>query len=146
MEILYKDMWEFNDLDSSTWTDFITGYKLVDVFYNKFKDQLAEYTENVVTKDNIFARLEDAFYHGFYNPYDLLEGLAQQFIKENDLFDQVFFIEDIDSLYRVTFYEVIPTNQTDVKRFFEKHLDAYKNGFGEVVEEVIKKRSRNTPT
>jgi hypothetical protein len=144
MDIKYVDQWEFNDC-AENWVDFITGYNLRDIFFNRFKDQLSERTGKRVTKQNMFNALHDAFYEGYYNTYDLLEGLAQQYIKENDLFDQVFFIEDNEGLYRTTFYEVIPNNQTDLKRFIEKHLDACKDGFSEIVEDVIERRSRNTP-
>ena len=146
MELSYVTQWEYNEL-ADNYKDFLKDYNLVDTYYNRFRDQLTDWCDTKVTKKNMFKLLDEARYKGFFNSYDLLEGLAQQYIKDNDLFDQVFFIEfsDDENLYRVTFYSVVPRDQNDVKRFFEKHLDAYKNGFGEVVEEVIKKRSRNTP-
>lgn len=144
MNLRCIDHWEYDE-STGSYRDFIQKYNLVGTYYNGFKDQLSEWVGKKITKKNMFNALNVAKYKRFYNPYDLLEKLAEQYIKENDLFDQVFFIEDSEGLYTVTFYEVVPTNQADLKRFFAKHLDAYKNGFGEIVEEVIERRSRNTP-
>lgn len=143
MELNYVNQWEYSE-DSDKYEDFLEHYELIDTYYNRFRDQLTDWCGIKVTKKNMFKLLDKARYEGFYNPYDLLEGLAQQYIKDNDLFDQVFFIEDTDGLYRTTFYEVVPTNQAGLKQFFEKHLDACKNGFSEVVEDVIERRSKHS--
>ena len=146
MRLDYVTHWEYNDSDSLK--DFIKYYELEDIFYERLKDQLAGWVGMKVTKKSMNEAMTQAENTGYLDQrYDILDALAEQYLITNNLFDQVFFVEfsDDENLYRVSFYYVVPNSQADLKQFFEKHLDAYKNGFGEVVEDVIERRSRNTP-
>ena len=151
MRLDYDSAWKlFVGVD--TYKQFVERYKLQDIFYTKLKEKTQSISGKEVTKENMFELFNEAIEitsrQGQPNdPYYLLENLATRYLIDNDLFDQVFFIEttDNDTIVEVNFYNIVPNDQADLKRYIEKHLDACKDGFSEVVEDVIERRSRNTP-
>lgn len=150
MRLDFIDMWEYNH-HTTTYKQFVEEYELQDVFYAVMKKRTKTLSGKEYTKENMFELFDEELeiaktqYNQPNDPYYLLDNIARMYITTNDLFDQVFFIETIKNdkwfFFEINFYDIVPNDQADLKRFFEKHLDACKYGFGEIVEDVIKRRS-----
>ena len=154
MRLDFIDVWEYN-YHTTTYKQFVEEYKLQDIFYTLVKRKTETLSKKEFTRENMYELFDEELeiaktqYNQPDGSYYILENLARMYITINDLFDQVFFIETIKNnewfFFEINFYNIVPNDQADLKRYIEKHLDAYKNGFGEVVEDVIERRSRNTP-
>jgi hypothetical protein len=140
MNTLYYDHWEFNCY-AETYRKFVESYDLQDCFYEVFKDKIQEVTDKKITKGNMFKHFNVLLENNGYNEFDILELLADHYIKKNDLFDVIrFTYSSGDGLYQVYFLTVKPDSQKDLKRYMTKHLDAYKEGWGDIIDAGIERK------
>jgi protein associated with RNAse G/E len=141
MKLNYVQHWEYNLCD--TFKSFIEYNNLQSELCIVYKDSVQEMLNKPVniTKDNIINLMEQVYCNEWDDETEFLNKMAAQYIIENDLFDCIFTIEeDGNNIYYITISRIVPTSQENLKRFMEKHLQAYKDGFGEVVDEVINKK------
>jgi len=146
MKLDFVFHWEYN-LYNDTFAEFVKEYSLSNEFKIGLKEEIVEVLKKKkkefseekrkLTEEEILDCLQNDLYEC---EETFLEKLANQYIVSNDEFDMVVIVEGREDLYTVAFYRIVPSSQDDVKRFMEKHLQAYKDGFGEVVDEVIKKK------
>lgn len=140
MKLNYVKHWEYNLCD--TFKSFIEYNNLQSELCIVYKDSVQEMLNKPVniTKDNIINLMEQVYCNEWDDETEFLNKMAAQYLIENDLFDCIFTIEDGNNIYYITISRIVPTSQENLKRFMEKHLQAYKDGFGEVVDEVINKK------